>query len=204
MMPNIRTLSGNFRGLSQLVHVRRRLRLCITNDRIVLISQQCLEVASLVCTASIESISKFSTMSSYCKISGVFIVIQALLLARTNAVAVPSLLSHSDQLMKPNNWTTTSYNSSNTRMPGGAWDFHHHVMDPIRFPSQPNAQYTPGLYTVWDNAMFEYRLGCEHVVMIQPSFYGNDNTFMIDSLKAYGPDRALAVVVFDASNITAQ
>jgi len=89
-------------------------------------------------------------------------------------------------------------------MPDGAWDSHHHVMDPIRFPPQANAQYTPGLYTVWDNAIFEHRLGCQHDVMIQPSFYGNDNTFMIDSLKAYGPDRARAVVVFDAANITAE
>jgi predicted TIM-barrel fold metal-dependent hydrolase len=77
-------------------------------------------------------------------------------------------------------------------------------MDPIRFPPQSNAQYTPGLHTVWDNAVFEHRLGCEHTVMIQPSFYGNDNTFMIDSLKAYDPDRARAVVVFDAANITTQ
>jgi predicted TIM-barrel fold metal-dependent hydrolase len=40
--------------------------------------------------------------------------------------------------------------------------------------------------------------------MIQPSFYGTNNTFMLDSLRAYDPDRARAVVVFDADNVTAE
>ena len=143
-------------------------------------------------------------MSSPGKSRITWAIFQALSLSGTNAIALPVSPLHDDQLNKSSNWTTVSCNSSDTGMPNGAWDSHHHVMDPIRFPPQSNAQYTPGLHTVWDNAIFEHRLGCEHVVMIQPSFYGNDNTFMIDSLRAYDPDRARAVVVFDADNITTQ
>jgi hypothetical protein len=38
--------------------------------------------------------------------------------------------------------------------------------------------------------------------MIQPSFYGTDNIFMLDPLTAYGPDRERAVVVFDSADFT--
>jgi predicted TIM-barrel fold metal-dependent hydrolase len=100
--------------------------------------------------------------------------------------------------------STASCTPSDPRMPDGAWDSHHHVMDPIRFPPLPGAEYIPSVNTVWNNALFEHQIGCEHVVMIQPSFYGTNNTFMLDSLRAYDPDRARAVVVFDADNVTAE
>lgn len=83
-------------------------------------------------------------------------------------------------------------------VPGGAWDSHFHVTDPERFPVVAGAAYTPGVHTVWDNAVFERGLGCEHVVLVQPSVYGADNTLLLDSLRAYGPRRARAVVVLDA------
>lgn len=89
-----------------------------------------------------------------------------------------------------------------SRMLEGAWDSHHHVLDPIRYPVEPDAPYVPGVYTVWDNAIFEHKIGCDHVVMIQPSIYGNNNSFLLDSLKAYGSDRAKAVVVFDIEKTT--
>lgn len=51
--------------------------------------------------------------------------------------------------------------------------------------------------------MFEHSIGCDHVVMVQPSIYGTDNTLLVESLKAYGPERARGVVVFDVENTTA-
>ncbi|KAF5558473.1 4-sulfomuconolactone hydrolase [Fusarium phyllophilum] len=86
-----------------------------------------------------------------------------------------------------------------SRMPNGSWDSHLHVLDPIRFPPIPGS-YEFGTYTAWDATIEETRLGCSHMVLIQPSVYGNDNTLLIDTLKAFGPERALGVVVFDVAN----
>lgn len=98
--------------------------------------------------------------------------------------------------------TASSCNVSITGMPDGAWDSHLHVMDPVRYPPLPDAEYKPGVHTVWDNAIFEHSIGCEHVVMVQPSIYGTNNTLLIESLRAYGPERARGVVVFDVANTT--
>jgi predicted TIM-barrel fold metal-dependent hydrolase len=84
-------------------------------------------------------------------------------------------------------------------MPNGSWDSHLHVLDPARFPPIPGS-YEFGTYTAWDATIEEARLGCSHMVLIQPSVYGNDNTLLVDTLKAFGPDRALGVVVFDVTN----
>ncbi|KAF5530798.1 tim barrel metal-dependent [Fusarium mexicanum] len=86
-----------------------------------------------------------------------------------------------------------------SRMPNGSWDSHLHILDPVRFPPVPGS-YEFGTYTEWDATIEETRLGCSHMVLIQPSVYGNDNTLLIDTLKAFGPDRALGVIVFDVAN----
>ncbi|CZT25469.1 related to TIM barrel metal-dependent hydrolase [Ramularia collo-cygni] len=77
-------------------------------------------------------------------------------------------------------------------------------MNDITHPPLPNALYKPGIHTIWSNVLFETSLGCNHVILVQPSFYGADNTFMLNALVGYGPERARAVVVFDAENITTQ
>lgn len=87
--------------------------------------------------------------------------------------------------------------SPDPRIPNDSWDSHNHVTDPDRFPVLPDSPYIPGTHTVWDQAIFEHGLGCGHVVLIQPSIYGTDNTMMLQALTAYGPDRGRAVVVFD-------
>ena len=87
-------------------------------------------------------------------------------------------------------------------MPKGSWDSHNHVTDPIRYPPIPDSAYVPGVHTIWDQAIFEHGIGCEHTVMIQPSLYGTDNSMLLDSLTAIGPDRGRGVVVFDVNNIT--
>ncbi|POR32233.1 4-sulfomuconolactone hydrolase [Tolypocladium paradoxum] len=98
--------------------------------------------------------------------------------------------------------TVSSCNVSTTGMPDGAWDSHLHVLDPVRYPPLPGAAYRPGVHTVWDNAIFEHSIGCEHVVMVQPSIYGTDNTLLMESLRAYGSERARGVVVLDVANTT--
>lgn len=88
------------------------------------------------------------------------------------------------------------------RMPIGSWDSHLHVMDPVRYPPVPGIPYEPGVYTVWQNAIFESSLGCEHVLFVQTATHGYDMTLMLDSLRAYGSDRARGVALFDPSNVT--
>ncbi|KAM5370031.1 hypothetical protein ACJZ2D_008714 [Fusarium nematophilum] len=83
------------------------------------------------------------------------------------------------------------------RMPSGSWDSHLHVMDPVRYPPVDDVPYTPGVYTVWDNAVFESSIGCEHVFFVQTATHGNDLTLMLDSLRAYGNQRALGLALFD-------
>jgi predicted TIM-barrel fold metal-dependent hydrolase len=140
-------------------------------------------------------------MSCRLNLPGFFFVLD-LFVTSTFATTVLRSYPRSNLVNEVKYNATASCTPSDPRMPDGAWDSHHHVMDPIRFPPQPGAEYVPTVNTVWNNALFEHRIGCEHVVMIQPSFYGTDNTFMLDSLRAYDPDRARAVVVFDAANIT--
>ncbi|PNY26098.1 4-sulfomuconolactone hydrolase [Tolypocladium capitatum] len=98
--------------------------------------------------------------------------------------------------------TVSSCNGSIAGMPDGAWDSHLHVLDPVRYPPLPDAEYKPGVHTVWDNAIFEHGIGCEHVVMVQPSIYGTNNTLLMESLRAYGPERARGVVVLDVADTT--
>ncbi|KAM5350774.1 hypothetical protein ACJ41O_007279 [Fusarium nematophilum] len=70
-------------------------------------------------------------------------------------------------------------------------------MDPVRYPPVDDVPYTPGVYTVWDNAVFESSIGCEHVFFVQTATHGNDLTLMLDSLRAYGNQRALGLALFD-------
>lgn len=93
--------------------------------------------------------------------------------------------------------------SNTTGIPEGAWDSHIHVVDPTRYPLDPNATYTPGVFTAWDNVLFEQSIGASHNTIVQPSIYGNDNTYLLLALEAYGPDRARGVVVFDPNVTTA-
>ncbi|KAF9761855.1 hypothetical protein IL306_003663 [Fusarium sp. DS 682] len=84
-------------------------------------------------------------------------------------------------------------------MPADSWDSHLHILDPVRFPPLPGS-YEFGTYTAWDATIEETRIGCSHMVLIQPSVYGYNNTLLTDTLKAFGPKRALGVVVFDVAN----
>ncbi|KAM4062177.1 amidohydrolase [Hirsutella rhossiliensis] len=83
-------------------------------------------------------------------------------------------------------------------IPAGAWDSHIHVTDPDGFPPHPDARYTPGVHTIWDNGAFENSIHCKHVVIVQPSIYGANNTLLIKSLEAIGSGHR-AVVVLDAA-----
>ncbi|KAJ0109140.1 hypothetical protein J7T55_002332 [Diaporthe amygdali] len=84
-----------------------------------------------------------------------------------------------------------------SRMPVGSWDSHMHVVDPNRYPLSLAAIYKPSPYTVSQAVDFETSIGASHLVIVQPSIYGYDNTCLLDALRAFGPTRARGVVAFD-------
>lgn len=70
-------------------------------------------------------------------------------------------------------------------MPTGAVDGHVHVFESEdRYPKVPQPHYTlPEGRLTQLQAMTE-QLGIDHVVIVQPSFYGTDNRCMLDALDA--------------------
>lgn len=79
---------------------------------------------------------------------------------------------------------------SNTRpaftMPPGACDAHFHVFEPD-YPHVANPQYTfPSGSIDQYVAMAEF-LGIDRMVLVQPSFYGTDNSLLTAALKRLGP-----------------
>ena len=87
------------------------------------------------------------------------------------------------------------------RLPEETWDGHMHVVDPKRYPLDPSAIYEPSTHSVWDAVSFENTVSMKNILLVQPSIYGNDNSAMLDAMKALGPERSRGVVVFDESTI---
>jgi 2-pyrone-4,6-dicarboxylate lactonase len=79
--------------------------------------------------------------------------------------------------------------------PSGATDCHVHVIGPKRrYPLPADARYTPMDAPVGQLAAMLKRLKLERVVIVQPSFYGTDNTCMLDAMAELGNARGVAVL----------
>ncbi|MEV8350775.1 amidohydrolase family protein [Streptomyces niveus] len=92
---------------------------------------------------------------------------------------------------------------SNTRprfaVPPDSCDTHFHVFEP------GYAHVPEPLYTFPDGTLEQYRaltrqLGIRRTVLVQPTYYGTDNSLLLDVLRAAGPDcRGVARIEEDAS-----
>src|SRR5882757_6908158 len=85
----------------------------------------------------------------------------------------------------------------NFLMPSGAWDMHVHVFGP---PERYSHVAKPH-YTLPDGTLAQYRrlmpqLGLQRFAIVQPSYYGTDNTCLLDSLAEAG-DLARGVVMIE-------
>jgi 2-pyrone-4,6-dicarboxylate lactonase len=85
----------------------------------------------------------------------------------------------------------------NFLMPAGAWDMHVHVFGP---PERYSHVAKPH-YTLPDGTLAQYRrlmpqLGIERFVLVQPSYYGTDNSCLLDALAEVG-DLARGVVMIE-------
>jgi 2-pyrone-4,6-dicarboxylate lactonase len=78
----------------------------------------------------------------------------------------------------------------------GAVDCHVHIVGPrAKYPMVANRAYTPPEATVAQLLALRKRLGIARNVLVQPSFYGTDNSCMLDALAQLGDSaRGIAVV----------
>jgi predicted TIM-barrel fold metal-dependent hydrolase len=81
--------------------------------------------------------------------------------------------------------------------PGDYCDSHIHVVgDPGRYPLLPTRPYTPGVAEIGTVRRLGAPLGISRFVVVQPSFYGTDNTLLLEALRALG-GRGRGVAVLD-------
>ena len=86
----------------------------------------------------------------------------------------------------------------------GACDCHVHIIGPRdKYPMTANRTYTPPEATVAQLRTLRSRIGMSRNVLVQPSFYGVDNTCMLDAMAELGPSaRGIAVVAPNVSQET--
>jgi predicted TIM-barrel fold metal-dependent hydrolase len=91
-------------------------------------------------------------------------------------------------------------------MPTGAIDCHNHIVGPIaKYPMVPNRTYTPPEASVAQLKALRVELGVARNVIVQPSFYGFDNSCLIDALTELGASaRGIAVVPQNVSDTELQ
>ena len=81
-------------------------------------------------------------------------------------------------------------------VPAGACDCHTHIVgDPQRFPFAAQRIYTPPTASIEEMRALHSKLHTSRVVIVQPTFYGTDNSCTIDAIKQLGPGaRGIAAV----------
>ena len=86
----------------------------------------------------------------------------------------------------------------------GATDCHVHIIGPSgKYPMVANRPYTPPEASVAQLKAMHARLGIARTVLVQPSFYGTDNSCMMDALAQLGNSaRGVAVVAPNVSDQT--
>ena len=85
--------------------------------------------------------------------------------------------------------------------PPAGWDCHVHVFDGAG--AAPGAHYTPVPRPLAQIESVAQAHGCGHLVLVQPSVYGSDNTLMLHALRA-SQDRHRGVVVLHGEESDAQ
>lgn len=91
-------------------------------------------------------------------------------------------------------------------MPAGAIDVHNHIVGPLpKYPMAPNRTYTPSEASVAQLRALRTQLGVARNVIVQPSFYGFDNSCLVDALAELGTSaRGVAVVPVNVTDTELQ
>jgi predicted TIM-barrel fold metal-dependent hydrolase len=87
-------------------------------------------------------------------------------------------------------------------MPAGATDCHNHIVGPqAKYPMAASRTYTPPEASVAQLRALRAQLGVQRNVIVQPSFYGFDNSCLLDAMKALGNTvRGIAVLPQDVAD----
>ncbi|KIW70751.1 hypothetical protein PV04_02992 [Phialophora macrospora] len=114
-------------------------------------------------------------------------------------------LDHAPPAVDVVSHTTTrqTRGSKPLQLPPRSWDSHMHVFEPHSLDHDA-APYRPIPSDLSRALAFEARLGLRNIVLVQPSCYGHDNTYLLQALKKLGPRRARGVVAFDPRTTTVQ
>jgi predicted TIM-barrel fold metal-dependent hydrolase len=91
-------------------------------------------------------------------------------------------------------------------LPAGAIDTHIHIVGPqSKYPMEANRTYTPPEASVADLRKLRTEIGVPRQVVVQPSFYGFDNSCTLDAVAELGRSaRAIAVVPMSATEAQLQ
>ncbi|GAA5038004.1 putative TIM-barrel fold metal-dependent hydrolase [Thermocatellispora tengchongensis] len=85
-------------------------------------------------------------------------------------------------------------------LPPGSCDTHFHVFEP-GYPHVPEPLYTFPDATIAQYLRLAEWLGIERMVLVQPTFYGTDNSLLVDAMRRIGPRcRGVARIEDDASD----
>jgi predicted TIM-barrel fold metal-dependent hydrolase len=127
--------------------------------------------------------------------------------------SVLPFLRNARPYLQPSRWLSTKHSVApqkrtitskpptiSQRMPANAWDCHMHVTSP-EYPLAVGAAYVPSLHNLQHAMKFEATIGLSNIVLVQPSIYGNDNSCLLDALKAIGPQHGRGVVGIDPDTI---
>ncbi|KAM5356737.1 hypothetical protein ACJ41O_003383 [Fusarium nematophilum] len=84
--------------------------------------------------------------------------------------------------------------------PFGAWDTHHHIFEPERFPFASGRHFTPSVATLEQLKAFESSIGVAHVCIAHGLSYGTDCTSLLYYLDQFN-GQARGICVIDEINI---
>jgi len=85
-------------------------------------------------------------------------------------------------------------------IPRDAFDSHMHIIDPNVYPLPSVLAYTPPLATL--TSALDAIAPLSQLCIVQPSFYGLDNSCTLEALKSLGKERACAVIELDPALVT--
>ncbi|KAJ0344464.1 hypothetical protein KNSL1_009329 [Colletotrichum chrysophilum] len=86
-------------------------------------------------------------------------------------------------------------------VPAGAWDTHHHIFEPARFPFASARHFTPSVATLEQLKTFEDSIGVSHVCIAHGLSYGADCSSLLYYLEQFN-GTARGICVLDLDTVT--
>ncbi|CAG7971940.1 unnamed protein product [Penicillium salamii] len=86
-------------------------------------------------------------------------------------------------------------------VPAGAWDTHHHIFEPDRFPFAEGRHFTPSRASFEQLQEFEKSIGVDHVCIAHGLSYGLDCTSLLYYLERFA-GQARGICVLDLNTVT--